>query len=155
MREEQRKVAESTQGLAELGCAGQGVNLTIEDFHKKSERESQEANVVRDLVGNVLRRFYGRFVRPKWNHGGIGDVFKRLPRFYSKIVALLKSPSDGGTFLLRFTAGEKSSWVVQQKARAPTARRGMASGGRQPIFLGCPWRSQVTTQTSGTSSSRQ
>jgi hypothetical protein len=124
MSEEQREVAESIQGLAELGCAGHSVNLTIEDSHKKSERESLEANVVRDLAVNVLQRFYGRFVRPKWGQKGIDDVLKRLPRFYSKIGALLKSPSDGGTFMLRFSAGEKSRWVqrkVQRKARGATA----------------------------------
>ena len=59
MSEEQRKVAESTQGLAELGCAGQSVNLAIGDSHKKSERESPNANVVRGPAVNVLQRFYG------------------------------------------------------------------------------------------------
>ena len=56
MSEEQRKVAESTQGLAELGCAGQSLNLAIEDPDKKSEQESLEANAVRDLAVNVLQR---------------------------------------------------------------------------------------------------
>ena len=124
MSEEQRKVAGSTQGLAELSCAGHSVNLAIGDPHKKSERESPGANVVRGLAVNVIQRFYGRLVRPRWNHGGIRGVFKRLPGFYSKIGALLKSPGDGGTFILCFSAGEKGSWVqrkVQRKARAPTA----------------------------------
>ena len=82
------------------------------------------ANAVHGLAVNVLQRLYGRFVRPKWNHGGIEDVFKRLPGFHSKIGAFLKSPRDGGTFMLRFSAGEKGSWVqkkVQRMARASTA----------------------------------
>ena len=57
-------------------------------------------------------------------HGGIEDVSKRLPRFYSMVGALLRSPSDGGTSMLRFSAGGKGSWMqkkVQRKARASTA----------------------------------
>ena len=50
MSKEQRKVAEGFQGLAELGCAGNSVNLTIEDPHKKRERKSPEASAVRDLA---------------------------------------------------------------------------------------------------------
>ena len=61
MSEEQRKVAESVQGMMELGCAGHSVNLTLDDSHKKSERDTLEANIVRDLAVNVLQRFYGAF----------------------------------------------------------------------------------------------
>jgi hypothetical protein len=121
MSEEQQEVAEGTQGLVELGCAGHSVNLAIEDSHKKSERESPVANAVHGLAVNVLRRPNERFARPKWNHGGIEDAFMRLPCFYSKIGALLRSPSDGGTFMLPFSAGEKGSWAqkkVQRKASA-------------------------------------
>ena len=72
----------------------------------------------------ILQRLRGRFVRPKWNHGGIGNKSRRLPRLYSKIGALLKSPGDGGTSMLRLSAGEKGSLVqkkVQRKARASAA----------------------------------
>ena len=39
--DEQRKVAKTLQGLAELGYAGHSVNLTIEDLHKKTEKDKR------------------------------------------------------------------------------------------------------------------
>ena len=56
-------------------------------------------------------------------------MFKRLPRFYSKIGALLKSPGDVGTFILRFSAGEKGSWVQKKALRKAGASTAWAPGG--------------------------
>jgi hypothetical protein len=56
MSEEQRKVVEEGTGTHELGCTGHSLNLTIEDFHKKTEKAVLEANIVRDLAVNAIQR---------------------------------------------------------------------------------------------------
>ena len=55
MSDAQREVAK--KGLHELGCGGHSLNLTIDDSHKRTENPTLEACVVRDLAGNVIRRF--------------------------------------------------------------------------------------------------
>ena len=54
MSEEQRKVAHTCH---ELGCTGHSVNLTIDDSHKKTEKEVLEKNVERDLAIITIQRF--------------------------------------------------------------------------------------------------
>jgi len=128
MSDEQREVAKTMQGLAELGCAGHSVNLTIEDSHKKTEKDTLEANVVRDLAVNVLQRFYGGHVRPnmKKRKTEEGEPLPLLPsRNYYKRSASLKS-GDGSVLVLRFSAGERAAWtqrVVQRPAREATEGR--------------------------------
>ena len=60
----------------------------------------------------MLQRFYGRFVRPKRGQEGIGDVLKRLPGFYSKIGASLKSPSNGGGLIGQPFEEDGTNWKV-------------------------------------------
>ena len=65
---EQRKVAEK---LHELGCSGHSINLTLDDSHRKTEREVLEANVVRDLAANIIANshFLAKYRRERRQQG--------------------------------------------------------------------------------------